>query len=1015
MTPPRPWRLLAKRTIAVWPLVAVSFGAILLAATLLAAAPMYASAAAQAGLERKLADADAEAVGVDVTSRVDVDGYAGASRKVITELRRTLPGRAPIHRVGESDSVRSSAGRRFVLAFVDGIEQHTTLRSGRRPKVGADELEAAVSTSAAAATALGVGDSVALEGTRTVAPVSVRIVGVYDVADPAATIWGNDELALDGVRGRDIQSFGPLVLTERALLATVERFRASWRTRPDPAAFSVGDLRSAQVAVEGLEERLDEGVPRGVAPPVVSTGLGSMLEEARREIGVARTGVLVPLVQLALLAGYGLVFVARLIRRRRRRENDLLLTRGANPRALVTAAALEALALGALAALSAPWVAGLAIELVAATGPLAAARLDLEPEVGWLPYALAILGVLACLVAVVFPSLRGEQAEARSMRAGFFSRTGLDIALLVAVGVALWQLRAEGAPVVAGDGELDVLLVAVPAFGILAGAVLAARLLPPTLAFLARAAATRRGAVVTLAARRLARTAEVHRPATVLLVATLAIGTFAASYATTFAETQRERAVLRVGADVLVPDDRRSDSYPPLGRARAFEATAGVVSASPLAVERLEVGGEPVPLVAVDAANSGVDPVGGTAARQATLLQELADRRPASSRPRLPTGVTELEFMVDATLLPLPPDVDLRPTGLPFDYAPARFEDLAASLAVTVRDANGIFQRLPAGPLLEGANRFAVELAPQPSYPLELAALELSYRVPPVVGRTLVIQFAGPVRLDDSWRATAPALTSPVTAAHTTIIGRDLTLRLDTGASNDAGTGATVVLRPSPPATRPVPAIAGTGLLQELDARVGDVIELDGSSAARRVELVGSLSNFATATEGNRFLVADVPTLFEQRYEAAQQAVAPDFWTLDTGGAPVGAVVAALSRPPLEVEDAVARAQLERRLSNDPLAVATSGALWLGFFAAALVAVAAFAVAGAARRRAHVADASLLGGLGLEPRGAGLMIVLEDAALAVLAAAIGVGIGVALSVLVLPAVAFTETGKAAVP
>ena len=43
------------------------------------------------------------------------------------------------------------------------------------------------------------------------------------------------------------------------------------------------------------------------------------------------------------------------------------------------------------------------------------------------------------------------------------------------------------------------------------------------------------------------------------------------------------------------------------------------------------------------------------------------------------------------------------------------------------------------------------------------------------------------------------------------------------------------------------------------------------------------------------------------------------------------------------------------------------------------------------------------------------MIVLEDAALAVLAAAIGVGIGVALAVLVLPAVAFTETGRAAVP
>jgi ABC-type antimicrobial peptide transport system permease subunit len=78
-------------------------------------------------------------------------------------------------------------------------------------------------------------------------------------------------------------------------------------------------------------------------------------------------------------------------------------------------------------------------------------------------------------------------------------------------------------------------------------------------------------------------------------------------------------------------------------------------------------------------------------------------------------------------------------------------------------------------------------------------------------------------------------------------------------------------------------------------------------------------------------------------------------------------------------------------------------------------AVAAFAVAGAARRRRHVADASLLAGLGLDRRGARNMIVLEDAVLAVLAAVIGVGIGIVLAELVLPMVAFTETGRAAVP
>src|SRR5687767_138649 len=111
---------------------------------------MYAGAAAQAGLERKLADADVVEAGVDVTSRADVTGYEATSERVVGELRRALPGTAPIHRVAESDSVASTEGRRYVLAFFDGIEHHTTLRRGRWPDAGGAQLEAVVSTQAAA-------------------------------------------------------------------------------------------------------------------------------------------------------------------------------------------------------------------------------------------------------------------------------------------------------------------------------------------------------------------------------------------------------------------------------------------------------------------------------------------------------------------------------------------------------------------------------------------------------------------------------------------------------------------------------------------------------------------------------------------------------------------------------------------------------------------------------------------------------------------------------------------------
>ena len=57
----------------------------------------------------------------------------------------------------------------------------------------------------------------------------------------------------------------------------------------------------------------------------------------------------------------------------------------------------------------------------------------------------------------------------------------------------------------------------------------------------------------------------------------------------------------------------------------------------------------------------------------------------------------------------------------------------------------------------------------------------------------------------------------------------------------------------------------------------------------------------------------------------------------------------------------------------------------------------------------------MLTGLGLSRRSRRAVVVLEDATLAVTGAAVGAGLGVALALLVLPAVAFTETGRAAVP
>src|SRR5687767_110097 len=167
--PPSLWRVLAKRTLAIWPLGLASFGAVLLAATLLATGPLYADAAAQAGLERKVADADVERAGLEVSARVGPGSYGETSARIERELARAVPGRPAIHRLAESDSVAAADGRRYILGFVEGIDEHATIRRGRWPQARSDELEAAVSDRAAARTGLAVGEIVRLAATRTVA------------------------------------------------------------------------------------------------------------------------------------------------------------------------------------------------------------------------------------------------------------------------------------------------------------------------------------------------------------------------------------------------------------------------------------------------------------------------------------------------------------------------------------------------------------------------------------------------------------------------------------------------------------------------------------------------------------------------------------------------------------------------------------------------------------------------------------------------------------------------------
>ena len=172
-------------------------------------------------------------------------------------------------------------------------------------------------------------------------------------------------------------------------------------------------------------------------------------------------------------------------------------------------------------------------------------------------------------------------------------RLGIDLALVVLAVIALWQLRLYGAPLTRnarGALGVDPLLVAAPAIGLLAGAVLATRLIPRLAEIGERVLGRRPRDRPPLGARQVARRPLRYTRSALLLVLAAALGTFAAASAATWARSQVDQAAYRAAGDVRVVLSDYPDA-PRAGRSgRPIRSLPGVTAATPVSTQSLDIG-----------------------------------------------------------------------------------------------------------------------------------------------------------------------------------------------------------------------------------------------------------------------------------------------------------------------------------------------------------------------------------------------------------------------------------------
>jgi hypothetical protein len=329
------------------------------------------------------------------------------------------------------------------------------------------------------------------------------------------------------------------------------------------------------------------------------------------------------------------------------------------------------------------------------------------------------------------------------------------------------------------------------------------------------------------------------------------------------------------------------------------------------------------------------------------------------------------------------------------------------------------------------ARTFTVVIAPGhgAAYPLRITGFSLQYQMPTQTGSVAVLS-VGSVRaaatMTGSFGAPfAPAVpggrmrysatagngqvNAPPTVGDTTVHGTTLSIEFEPGSGiSPAAFGTPASPLPGSVAVSaagsagPLPAAATSAFVAATGQGLGSTFPISVDGTNLRVSVVSVVSGFPTIEGAGGGLIVDQTRLQQALAAVGAQPQPVSEWWLSTddaalpAGLPAGAAV-------------TDRASVASSLLANPLGAAPQLAMLAIAAAALILAAAGFAVA-AATAGERSRDIALLATLGATRRQLTRLLCLEQAALAIPAAAAGLLLGDVLARLVVPAVTLTATG-----
>ncbi|WP_247703290.1 ABC transporter permease [Streptomyces sp. RK76] len=1045
-------------------LLAAALLTVLLTTTVLATLTAYSGAIGDAALRHSLAEArtgaDAALIvkaDVPAAQRSAADAtvregaaktFAGLPRTVRTLVRSgpyALPGslRPPTERSGDPD-----------LTFFAALDPtQVRVDEGRLPEDGGGgkggggkggAVEVAVPVAAAERIGVRTGDRLTLTDRLDGPAVDIVVSGLYRPVDAGSPYWRLDDLAGRGLQQGGFTTYGPLLAPPGALSGgRVSAGSSGWLVTADYSSLTTGRTQAlGDAARGGLAWLREQQVLSGTT--AATTELPAILERLDRSLEVSRSTLLVIASQLVLLAGGALLLVARLLSVERAGELRLLRARGASRGRLAAGSALEALMLAVPALVCAPLLAGPLVRLLVGQGAPARIGLGWEPAAGgsgtvWLVAAVAALG---CTLAVTLPALTlaPEAGGGRPRALPGWLRAGADVGLLVIAGIAYWQLDQQTSAAGSGDTDapgtlgVDPLFVATPTLALLAGTVLALRLLPLVARLAERRAASGRGLAAALAGWQLSRRPMRGAGPVLLLVLAVALGTVAIGQGASWSRSQDDQADFRTGAPVRV----QAAGTPGPGRTDLVAGVPGVAEVAPAARSEVSLSGDRTATVlALDTSRAaGLLLMRPDLADESPrgLLSGMAPKQPTKGA-TIPAGTARLSLAATLAVAGTGPDADP-------DAGPAHVGSRSADVTVTVEDRWGSPYRLAAGSLPADGREHTLGMDVSAG-PLTLTGVEFTVAQPGgeseehrlTVRRVTATSADGtarPVPLPDAWTAgselSPPSSAPDAPGAPSTprlLKSGPLAVEYSTGRSETGSwkiTTLTVRLRVAQPKPAEVTAVATDRFLDSSGASTGQrvTVLIGGHDVPVRIvrsvrELPGTGPEAPSAQFGGALLV-DLPAVNRHLQGKYGAAVAPTEWWLRTGPGRTDEAAAGLRAfPDTAPAQVLVRDEVAERLRDDPFGAGPGAAFAAATLVAAALAAVGFAVSAAGSLRERGTEFSVLRALGASRRRLARTVAAEQGVLTGLALLTGAALGAVLTRAVIPLTVLTPQATRPVP